>query len=260
MEFLPNRSILNLSQTCRALANYRTDNQVLQIILNNRRAELEDVVFGKKAWNTYFGDVGEVDSIPEELVRALEEPCPFTQGKRVKETHIVCWIPEKINGTCLSIKSLKQLVTKPLQGNASEIRRIQWPSKEERSSVTITRGHWILVTKTILKDSENQSYDEQKKRLESYHDYQMPSVLSFSVALFTHYARTGELFYGLHPSIYTRCQENADGLAVCAGAFGTIGLCILSNISNQVTLDDDGVPLHLKFLIGMGAVREFYTE
>ncbi|MBS0615367.1 MAG: hypothetical protein JSR58_02290 [Verrucomicrobia bacterium] len=243
-EFLPTpKDILHLSQTCKALVGLRTDAQVLQIKWQNHTNDLEKVVFGKEAWNAHFGDVGEVDPIPEALVKALEEPCPFIKGKKVKETHIACWIPTSVNGTPLNLNTLGELVQKPLQGNTSKYEYI-WPqAKTDHGDKPIEKGHWILLTKTVLEGSRNKTYDQQKQLVESYSVYEVPTVLSTAIALFMHHARTGERLYNDNPWTVTRCQEKSDGWSLVVGGFAAGGLHVHDTYVNE--------------FIGVGGLRKF---
>ncbi|MBS0615366.1 MAG: hypothetical protein JSR58_02285 [Verrucomicrobia bacterium] len=245
-EFLPNpKDILHLSQTCKALVGLRTDAQVLQIKWQNHINDLEKIVFGKEAWNTYFGDVGEVDPIPEALVKALEEPCPFIQGKKVKETHIACWTPTSVNGTPLNLNTLGKLVQKPLKGHASKYDYFWSQAKTDHGDKPIEKGHWILLTKTVLEGSRNKTYNEQKQLVESYLGYEVPTVLSTAIALFMHHARTGERLYNDNPLTFTRCQERSNGWSLAIGCFAAGGL----NVARSYLDDRD--------CIGVGGLRKF---
>ncbi len=236
-EFLPTEAILNLSRTCKALVGVRTDVQVLPILWKNHRNDLENVVFGKLAWNTHFGDVGEVDPIPEALIKALEEPCPFTKGKKVKETHIACWIPEKVNGIDLDINFLGELVKQPLKGLASQYSYIWSQIVKDHGATPVKKGHWVLLTKTVIEGSRNKTYDEQKKIVERYPGYEVPTLLPTAIALFMHHAKTGERLYNDNPWTYTRCQEQSGGWRLLLGGFAAGGL----RVSRNHDCDDVGV-------------------
>ncbi len=246
--FLPAKAIFSLSQTCKALVGLRTDTQVLPILWKNHRNDLENVVFGKVAWNTHFGDVGEVDPIPEALIKALEEPCPFTKGKKVKDTHIACWIPEKVNDINLDINFLGELVKKPLKGHASKYDFIWSQVVADHGATPIKKGHWILLTKTIINGSQDETYDQQKKLVERYPGYEVPTLLPTAIALFMHHARTGERLYNNKPLMtYTRCQEKSYGCPLVVGGFAA-------------GLDIDDTSRHRLYgtvIIGVGGLRNF---
>ncbi|MBI3236204.1 MAG: F-box protein [Chlamydiales bacterium] len=44
--------------------------------------------FGKRQWNTYFGDIGEELPLPSDIGTILASPCPIWSGKQVRETHL----------------------------------------------------------------------------------------------------------------------------------------------------------------------------
>ena len=209
-EFLDIRSIFRLNQVCRGLRGLSQDSFVQKMVLERRRQELENDVFGKAAWNTHFGDVGEVDPIPIALLKALEEPCPFTKGKKVKETHIACWIPTHVNGIPLTFKTLGKLVKKPLQGHTIRYNHTSFEAKKDHGDTPVKKGHWILLTKTVIEGSRDKNYDEQKKIVENYAGYEVPTLLPTAIALLVHHTRTGERLYDDNPWTYTRCQETCE--------------------------------------------------
>lgn len=239
-------SVFKLSRVCQGLLGLRTDMQVLKIQYENHLADLEDVVFGKKAWNTYFGDVGEVDPIPELLIKALEQPCPFWPDKKVKETHIACWIPEKVNGIDLNLNSIGEFIKKPLHGHAGDYSRVSLPKIAEYGSATVKKGHWILLTKNIIKGSKNKSQEEQKKFLKAYPGYEMPIMLSTVIALLIHHAKTGKYFYSVEWD-FTRCQEKNRGESWAVAGIENEGIYIYTY------RDTEGDP-------GVGGLRNFIRD
>ncbi|MBS0615896.1 MAG: hypothetical protein JSR58_05025 [Verrucomicrobia bacterium] len=246
-EFLTNpKDVLQLSQTSKALVGLRTDAQVLKIMWQNHITDLEKVVFGKEAWNTHFGDVGEVDPIPEALVKALEEPCPFIAGKKVKETHIACWIPTHVNGTSLTLNTLGKLVQNPLQGHTSKYNYFWAQAKRDHGNKPIEKGHWILLTKTVLEGSRTTPNKQKKQLVEGYPGYEMPTVLSTAIALFMHHARTGERLYNDDPGTYTLCQEKSNGWSFVVGSFVAGGLTV-----------NFGLDFECYAHIGVGGLRKF---
>ena len=46
---------------------------------------IEQLAFDPKDWQRFFGDVGEVPPIPEDMAEILKSQCPFNTGKQVRD-------------------------------------------------------------------------------------------------------------------------------------------------------------------------------
>lgn len=76
--------------------------------------------FGPKEWELFYGEVGEVCPLPDDIDKILNEACPYWPGKKVSETHMLTFIPSSVNGEVFNIKKLGELVKNPLTGNPSQ--------------------------------------------------------------------------------------------------------------------------------------------
>src|ERR1700690_3748393 len=56
------------------------------------------IAFGKEKWKKHFGAVGRISRLPENIDEILESPCPIHEGQKIKDTHILVYIPKQING------------------------------------------------------------------------------------------------------------------------------------------------------------------
>ena len=105
---------------------YRKWNAVAAVTqISTKPAVLPLVPFGKAEWEKYIGIVGEEPPLPSDIEEILNDPCPFWPNKKVHETHVLCLIPQTVNGKPLNLKSLGELVQKPLQGHATKYPKIQ---------------------------------------------------------------------------------------------------------------------------------------
>ena len=85
------------------------------------KAFSHEKAFGPKEWYTYFGArLKNVPRLPSNMTEILNASCPFWPNKKVHETHVLCLIPQTVNGQPLNLKSLGELVQKPLQGHATK--------------------------------------------------------------------------------------------------------------------------------------------
>ncbi|MCB1073127.1 MAG: hypothetical protein KDK96_08530, partial [Chlamydiia bacterium] len=71
------------------------------------------IAFGKAKWEKYFGDIGVEPPLPSNIEEVLNSPCPFWEGKKVKETHLLTLIPSTINGIPFNLDLMEQLIQNP---------------------------------------------------------------------------------------------------------------------------------------------------
>ena len=66
-----------------------------------------DFAFNSRDWKrlckTGVDTEGEKDSFPSNIYEELNKPCPVIPGKRIGQTHILTWIPKKVNGDYLTL-------------------------------------------------------------------------------------------------------------------------------------------------------------
>ena len=202
-------------------------------------AALPSIAFGAAEWKKYFGDVGVVPPLPSNIEAILDAPCPFWPGKKVRETHLLVYKPETVNGKPLSLDSLGELVKKPLQGNATKYDSFY--TGEYRSNTPSDKAYWFLMTRDVIPESRNKSYADQQKLVATCSQkakiaYKAPNVLDASLAIFSEKVRHGIHLYGQDPLTYTRCQEkyNADYQLV-VGGFAPGGLDVALRLPTSTT-------------------------
>jgi F-box-like len=197
------------------------------------------IAFGKKQWETYFGDIGKAPPLPKDFYKILKSPCPFWPGKKVEETHMLVLIPETVNGKPLNLKTLGELVKAPKEGHPTHLVILDMII-DEHDNQTIAKSHWVLMTKDIIEGSGNKSYWDQQALIAKLNkqtgmNYEVPNVLDAAICISMHYIHFGErLFIGddlvilkwshtgrQEKVIYTRCQEKIQGNQVVIGGFSS---------------------------------------
>ncbi len=68
------------------------------------------LAFGQKEWTRYFGDVGEVPPLPENIAQILDISCPLWENKKVSDTHPLTLIPAQVNSRPFSLDLLGELI------------------------------------------------------------------------------------------------------------------------------------------------------
>ena len=211
---------------------------------------LREKAFGKKQWETYFGDIGIEPPLPTDIRNILKSPCPFFPGKKVRESHILVLIPETVNGKRLNLTLLGELVKAPKDGKATQYRYI-WDEiiNDQGINQATPKSHWALMTKDVIPGSRNKSYPDQKKMIadvveKTEINYEVPNAIDALICIFMHHISSGERLFNDNPYTGTRCQESIQGYPIYVGGFSPAGLFV-----SIYDIDDDS--------IGVAALRKF---
>lgn len=154
---------------------------------------LPETAFGKKKWSHYLADVKQTP-LQNNLHDIWEDPCPFREGKKIKETHILCLIPDTTNGKPFTLKSLQTLVAQPQNGPTATLRYPQgfiWKKNKGALDQTMEKATWVLMTKEGIPLSPGKSYSEQEKILNDK-GYQIPTGLVAATCIFAHFLDSEE--------------------------------------------------------------------
>ncbi len=233
---------LQVSRTWNVLAS---DEALWKVLL------LREIVFGKKQWETYFGEIGKEPPLPKDIYEILNSPCPIFLGKKVRETHMLVLIPETVNGKPLNLTTLGELVKVPKEGHATQYRNIlDEILNDEHANQATTQPHWVLMTMDVIPESRNESYLDQHDLItelvkQTGINYEVPNVLDEVICIFMHHIGDGKRLFADKPWTYTRCQENVQSYQIIVGGFSLAGLDV--NSLNFVS-----------GLIGVAALRKFF--
>lgn len=207
------------------------------------------LAFGKKAWITYFGNIGEEPPLPKYIHNILKSPCPFQPGKKIKDTHMLFLIPETINGKPLTLNTLGELVKCPKAGYATRYRCKEIENEDENKPTP--NSHWALMTTDVLPDSRNKSYAEQKALITQVAGkakiaYEIPNLLDAVVCLFLKYVVSKERLFRDKPATFTRCQGDVLDFQTIVGNFSLKGLEVFNN-EHDDNSNDLGIAAIVKF-------------
>ena len=206
--------------------------------------KITGIAFGKKAWEKYFGDVGEEPPLPEDIIEILNDLCTFWPDKEVRDTHLLMLVPEIVNGRPYTLNYLEELIRKPKTGYATKYRHYASKVKEELGEKSYP-SHWVLMTRDVVPKSRNKSYLEQCQLMSDHGrktglPYELPLTLDAATCILMEYVQTGQRLYGTNPLVFTRCQEKVENnrWPVAIGGFDVDGLYV-----NYYNYDDnfDGV-------------------
>ena len=202
------------------------------------------IAFGAEKWNKYFGNVGVEPPLPPNIESILNSPCLFWPAKKVFETHLLILVPATVNGKPLTLNSLQELIQNPKEGHKTQYGYYHDYVKNELGNQS-TSSHWVLMTRDVIPDSRNKSYEDQKKLVaihvqKSGQPYELPTTIDVVTCILMEHVQTGVKLYSDNPLTYTRCQEKVDKnqWPVAIGGFAAGGLDVLSFWLDSA---DDGV-------------------
>jgi len=222
---------------------------------------------GQEEWDEVYPgmDIGEVPPLPEYITEGLLNSESVMQGEkwgygaqtRIKDTHVLTLIPESLDEVPLTINSFHNEL-KEAQSTENKDRllwELDWhagdPVCNERK-----RSHWMLLSKSVLPNTLNKTYEDQLKELkqEAYSNYEVPGVREVIVSVLMHYMLTGDkLLGGDHKVTYNRNKwhpyvmykdKRASGSQVRVGSFASNGLYV-----------SDWVVTHVR--LGLGVCRQW---
>lgn len=211
--YLGRSDISYVARSCRKF-NESIQTQEVQSLL------IEQLAFGPKDWKRFFGEVGEVPPIPENMAEILKSQCPFNPGKQVRDTHMLVLIPYTVNSRPFTLNLLKELIENPQGKEATSFGYYPQTFKDALGNAQEARPYWVLMVKDVIPGSRNKTYDEQKQLVEDKgkDSYEVPSAITAAAIILMHYLKTGESLYGQDHTIkalgftanYTRCHTGTE--------------------------------------------------
>jgi hypothetical protein len=187
---------------------------------------------GEVEWKYYFGDVGSAPDLPSDMATILDSPCPFWPDQLVRDTHLLVLIPATVGGVPFTLNQLGELIKRPKNGgHSTQYSYYSDLVKSRIGAASPPSSYWLLMTREILPNSRDKTYDAQKALVAAYVSklglpYEMPHALEAATAILLHHVREGERLFGDNPWTFTRCQEKVDEnrFPVVVGGFSSGGL------------------------------------
>src|SRR5207245_2437772 len=99
--------------------------------------------------------------------KILGSECPFWPGKKVIDTHLLFFVPKIVNGKPLTLNFFQELIQNPKEGHKTQYDNYDDYVKNELGDQS-TESHWVLMTRDVIPNSRDKSYEEQKKLIASY--------------------------------------------------------------------------------------------
>ena len=128
--------------------------------------------------------------LPGNILEVLQRECPINGGgQRVKDTHLLAWIPKEITLTKLS---------QAVGGEAGKVLYHEWFINHGSGigERTVTQGKWVLVPNQCPEKTKNLNWADSLAALKAhYPDYNEADALSFAATLVLNCVKNGERLY-----------------------------------------------------------------
>lgn len=215
----------------------------------------QEGVFAENDWNELCGRVAPAPPLPENIEEIWEGPCHIFPDKKVKDTHVLVYLPTTVDDKPLTLKTIGEIAKRFFLKSDKGYRYILDKIEKQMGNQPVTAAGWILMTKTVIDGSRNASYAIQQTMITELAKkakvaYNVPSALEATICILTHYMRTGTRLFSNNPFTYTRCQESIDGYKLVVGGFSPVGLDVDDDDFDfeDVVAGDVGVAALRKFL------------
>lgn len=195
------------------------------------KEELGKNFIGAESYKEIFGlSVEKAPEIPAKVtLELLNSECELTNdGRKVKETHRLVYVPSKIGDRDFTINSLKDLITEQDKGAVFyEQDKARWYDEEPFANESLTKGKWILMPIVDLPGTRDKTYDRQEPELLKYPEYHTAEALELATGLVMNYLKNNERLFS---DFYGFCKTlTSSGLRVFLGDFLAVGLRVHGN-------------------------------
>lgn len=210
-----------------------------------KKAIYSEIAFGNDKWAKLFGtevvkdedNNEELSSLPlDEFIADCKNFKSLFPEKNPKDLLMLVRLPKTLNGG-LTLKSLTDLAEK-FFSNCNDGYKYIWKGiVQELRNDSIDKSHWVMMTKSILPGSKDNSYCQQEKMIaalaeKSLIGYEVPGVLESTACILSQYFDPNIRLFNDDSSVYTRCKEGFDGHQIIVGGLAPVYLRILRNCCN----------------------------
>ena len=222
-----------------------------------KTAIYREIAFGNDKWAQCFGaDVikdedskEEFSSLPwSDFIADCKKFKSMFPERNAKDSLMLVRLPKTLNGG-LTLKSLGELAKKYFSNSDTGYNFIFPAIIQKLGDQSIAKSHWVIMTKDVLPESRNKSYEEQKKIInelaeESLVNYQVAEILESATCILSQYFGSKIRLFSNEPWTYTHCKETIQNHQTVVGGFTLKGIDIgYSKYTDKVT--------------GIAAIRKF---
>jgi len=190
------------------------------------RAILGKHFFGVEEWSAFYGvdftnkQLREIAEFPWNK-DVLNAPCPFHEGKTIKETHFAFLGLDRFKGKPLTITEWQKIHPDSGQPRFLYYAPDSWYTKEKFTKKPTCQFRWHLMLLEIVPGSTGKTY-EQQLAMFSAEQYEVPLAIEEVTKLIL-YCRKNGIY--LNRTKFSRCRDvDSNGHRVDFGDFGEDGL------------------------------------
>jgi len=160
--------------------------------------------FGPADWLRYYNERVEDYDLPisiEKLNNILEEDCPFTRGKKIRDTHFLFYLPKNFHGNPLTIMKWQEIYPKSRKSTDKESfcgfsGYIDAKNKDYHDSLAVdctqknvARNNWYLMPKNLPKILGDKTFLEQA--MDKPDTYGIARLIECVPIYFLYFEKTG---------------------------------------------------------------------
>ncbi len=207
----------------KTLANCRLVSKTWQKFV---RQYAHPAVFGLNSWKS-LGYTGGRHLLPQELLQALEEPCPFWNDKLKEDTHIAVLIPDTFKAP-LTLNAFKKLMPKRswYAFFPDSMAHVELPLTKF-GDVAFDKSHWIIMPKQLPLQTVRKTYDEMLAVLPD--NYFAPTLAEIIVSMLIYFLST-DVYLLPHNKNLKKAQDILEGeYAYCQEMVKTTAVFVTLN-------------------------------
>ena len=210
-----------------ARAEVREILAALRPSLEKVRALCGQNYLGPEVWREVFGAkaVPAAPPLPRDIMKILQEACPFNAGKKVHETHLLLFVPETLDGTPFNLLTLREksraIATR--DGKGATFWNQDWYNDKDFAKSPNAKGRWVLVPKDVAPDTRSKNFEQQDSEIKKYTKYETAGALALSTGIILNFLKNGERIYPA--GTWGWCADESEpGRRLNVGYFDAAGL------------------------------------
>jgi hypothetical protein len=201
--------------------------QLLRTIMGDRFMDAQ-------AWNRLFGagSVTEEPTFSPKLLDILDENCRIKHGKKIRDSHLLFFVPKLFKGETLTLSKWSQIIQNDINSPNRSVRFTDeedtghnWWLDEQFAHTGPEESQWILMPIDPIPGMTNKDWGEQQDYLkESFPEYNMMGLLELVTGTFLYYFLTGNRL--LSSLDYRTTTTGSANISIGAGEFSAYGFRI----------------------------------
>jgi len=187
--------------------------------------------FLPRDWQNYYNielkDIVELPVSIEKLREILESQCPFVEGRQVKDTHYLMYLPKEFNGEPLTVMKWKQI--HPPGEKQPCFYEQDWYQEYDWAKKAVAEKGWYLAFIGLLPKLFCKSWSEQLALLPE--NYYVPKIIE---ALSLHFLAFRKNAIRINENAWGRTADlDSDGGRVVLGDLEANSLVLYDHLSHS---------------------------